>query len=59
MTRRIAFTRILTPPIENTHVLMGVLLNQPSLTDRIDIEPSVTLSAKKPTLSASSCAPST
>ncbi len=32
--------------------VMAALLNQPSRTDRIDIGRSVTLSAKKPTLSS-------
>lgn len=63
----VAFTSVLTPPTENPHALVlplprqtqSALLNQPSLTDRIDIDPSVTLSAKNVTLSALSCAPST
>ena len=40
-------------------VTEGVTLNHPSFTERIDIDPSVTLSAKNFTLSPSSCAPST
>ena len=36
-----------------------VVCPQPNLTDRIDIDPSVTLSAKKLTLSPSHCAPRT
>ena len=37
----------------------SVVYPQPNLTDRIDIDPSVTLSAKKLTLSPSPCAPRT
>jgi hypothetical protein len=37
----------------------SVVCPQPSLTERIDIEPNVTLSAKNPTPSVLSCAPST